>query len=131
MKPSDRDAYLVARIIETAKTVEKRIAHFSMTEQDFCEDRSFEGELAYDAVMNPVYRIAEDAVHLSDETVSQCPDIPWKNIRGFRNFVAHGYAEIDRSLAWRVVVDDIPALVEALRPLFVCDEVEAGSDCEK
>lgn len=33
----------------------------------------------------------------------------------FRNFVAHGYREVDRSLAWKVIVDDIPELEKALR----------------
>ena len=95
MPPSDRDADTIARIIEDADILQKRIEHFSLTEQAFCNDRSFEGELAYDAIMNPVYRIAEDAIHLSGDVISACPDIPWKNIRGFRNFIAHGYAEID------------------------------------
>lgn len=78
-------------------------------------DRSEEGELAYDAIMSPVYRIAEDALHLSEEVQSAFPEYPWNDIRGFRNFVAHGYREVDRSLAWKVIVDDIPELEKALR----------------
>ncbi len=115
MPLSDRDADIIALIIEDADVLQKRIEYFSLTEQAFCNDRSFEGELAYDAIMNPVYRITEDAIHLSDDVISACPDIPWKNIRGFRNFIAHGYAEIDRAIAWKVVVGDIPELVSALK----------------
>lgn len=37
--------------------------------------------------MSPVYRIAEDALHLSDEVQSAFPEYPWNDIRGFRNFV--------------------------------------------
>lgn len=65
--------------------------------------------------MSPVYRIAEDALHLSDEVQSAFPEYPWNDIRGFRNFVAHGYREVDRSLSWKVIVDDIPELEKALR----------------
>lgn len=97
------------------ETLTKRIDHFGSTESSFVCDRSEEGELAYDAIMSPVYRIAEDALHLSDEVQSAFPEYPWNDIRGFRNFVAHGYREVDRSLAWKVIVDDIPELEKALR----------------
>lgn len=65
--------------------------------------------------MSPVYRIAEDALHLSEEVQSAFPEYPWNVIRSFRNFVAHGYREVDRSLAWKVIVDDIPELEKALQ----------------
>lgn len=114
MLPAERDQDIIDRILEDSRTVEKRIEHFATTAHSFCYDRSFKGELAYDAIMNPVYRIAEDAIHLSDDIQQSLPEIPWKNIRGFRNFIAHGYSEIDRSIAWKVVVEDIPALAKAL-----------------
>lgn len=117
MKQADRDKALARRICDDARTLELRITHFSMTEERFCHDRSFEGELAYDAIMNPVYRIAEDAIHLSDETQRACPTIPWRNIKSFRNFVAHGYSQIDRNIAWKVVTEDIPSLADALKSL--------------
>lgn len=117
MKQADRDKALARRICNDARTLELRMAHFSMTKERFCNDRSFEGELAYDAIMNPVYRIAEDAIHLSDETQRACPTIPWGNISGFRNFVAHGYSQIDRGIAWKVATEDIPSLADALKPL--------------
>lgn len=78
-------------------------------------DRTFEGEIAFDATMNPLYRIVEDAVHLSDDVTTSLPDILWHNIRGFRNIVAHGYWEIDRDAAWLNISDDIPVLAEALK----------------
>lgn len=64
--------------------------------------------------MSPVYRIAEDTLHLSSDIVGAYPDYPWNDIRGFRNFVAHGYCEVDRAIAWKVVVEDIPALERVL-----------------
>lgn len=65
--------------------------------------------------MNPLYRIVEDAVHLSDEVTESMPEIPWHNIWGFCNIVAHGYWEIDRDAAWLIISDDIPVLAEALK----------------
>ena len=54
-----------------------------------------------------VHRQAEDR---SDDVRSACPEYPWNDIKGFRNFVAHGYREVDRSVAWKVIADDLPAL---------------------
>lgn len=117
MPPTDRDLMLVERILEDAATLERRVEHFGLTETAFCTDHSFEGELAYDAVMNPLYRIAEDVVHLSDDLKADHPSYPWKEIRGFRNFIAHGYSEIDRHIAWRIIENDIPQLKDFLEQL--------------
>ncbi|HIY82922.1 MAG TPA: DUF86 domain-containing protein [Candidatus Rubneribacter avistercoris] len=114
MKPHERDLALIEIILEDYATLGKRLARFSVTEHSFVNDRSDDGELAYDAVMSPVYRIAEDALHLSEELMNSFPDYPWKNIRGFRNFVAHGYREVDRAIAWKVVHEDIPQLATLL-----------------
>lgn len=110
MLHSERDTMLAERMLEDINVVEKRIAHFSMTEESFCGDQSFEGEIAYDAVMNPVYRIVEDACHLSDDLMSAHPSFEWREMRGFRNFVAHGYGAIDRRIAWHVIETNLPEL---------------------
>ncbi len=130
MKRRKRDEELIGVILSDCETLARRIDYFDATENSFVSDRSEEGELAYDAIMSPVYRIAEDALHLSDEIQSAFPEYPWNDIGGFRNFVAHGYVahgyvahgyvahgyrEVDRSLAWKVIVDDIPELEKALR----------------
>ena len=59
MKPLDRDLGLISAILADHSTLLKRIERFGVTEKSFVEDRSDDGELAYDAVMSPVYRIAE------------------------------------------------------------------------
>lgn len=115
MKPLDRDLDLISVILADYGTMLKRIERFNMDEASFVEDHSEDGELAYDAVMSPVYRIAEGALHLSDDLQSFYPDYPWNDIRGFRNFVAHGYREVDRRIAWKVVESSIPQLADILR----------------
>ena len=91
MKRRKRDEELIGVILSDCETPARRIDYFDATENSFVSDRSEEGELAYDAIMSPVYRIAEDALHLSDEIQSAFPEYPWNDIGGFRNFVAHGY----------------------------------------
>lgn len=115
MQRLERDLDLISVILDDARTLAARIQRFSLDGEKFVNDRSEDGELAYDAAMSPVYRIAEDAIHLSEDVVNAFPDYPWRQIRGFRNFVAHGYREVDRSIAWHVANEDIPALADCLQ----------------
>lgn len=114
MKQLERDLDLIKVILKDCSVLQKRVDYFEMDEAHFVEDRSPEGEIAYDAIMSPVYRIAEDALHLSDALKQALPQCPWSDMRGFRNFVAHGYREVDRSIAWKVVTVSIPQLQDAL-----------------
>ena len=115
MRQLERDLDLISVILEDTRTHASRIERFSLDQEKFVNDRSEDGELAYDAAMSPVYRIAEDVVHLSEEVVGAFPDYPWRQIKGFRNFVAHGYREVDRAIAWHVASTDIPHLAQLLR----------------
>ena len=42
------------------------------------------------------------------------PLVPWRNIRGMRNRIAHGYFETDFSIVWDTVQQALPELLEAL-----------------
>ena len=68
--------------------------------------------------MNPVYRVVEDACHLSDELMGLHPSFKWRDVRGFRNFVAHGYGAIDRRIAWSVIENRLPELQALLLGLL-------------
>ena len=118
MLRNERDVMLAERIFEDISVVEKRATHFSMTEELFCGDRSFEGEIAYDAIMNPVYRIVEDACHLSGDLMNAYPSFEWREMRGFRNFVAHGYGAIDRRIAWHVIETNLPELKSIVKEVL-------------
>lgn len=115
MQSTERDLTLIEVILDDAKTLDERLRHFNVTESSFKNDYSFEGQAAFDLIMAPVYRMAEDALHLSSELMLRHPDYPWDDIRGFRNFVAHGYRNVDRQIAWGVISVDIPRLAEILR----------------
>lgn len=114
MKQHERDLDLISVILKDCEVMRSRVARFGLDEASFVNDRTEEGELAYDAVMSPVYRIAEDALHLSEKVQAHAPNYNWNDIRGFRNFVAHGYREVDRSIAWKVVQESIPQLETVL-----------------
>ncbi len=43
--------------------------------------------------------------------------IPWRNMRGMRNRIAHGYFDIDLDVVWDTVRMALPDLVNALNAL--------------
>lgn len=58
--------------------------------------------------------IGEAAAHVTDELRSRYPDVPWKDIVGMRNRLIHNYFEVDLSLLWTTVTDDLPELIALL-----------------
>ena len=55
--------------------------------------------------------MAESATQLSEEVKARHPEIDWRGIRGFRNIVVHGYAEVlDLELTWRFIEAEVNSL---------------------
>lgn len=42
------------------------------------------------------------------------PEIPWKDVIGIRNYIAHGYFDIDGDMVLDVVKNDLDSLLEAI-----------------
>lgn len=110
----DKDRRRIDRIVKNGERLAARISFTATTRDSFINDDSEAGLLAYDAIMILVLQIVEDAGMLSDELKESLPNQPWRNIKGFRNLLAHVYYQIDKEMAWDIVSRDIPALCEAL-----------------
>jgi uncharacterized protein with HEPN domain len=70
------------------------------------------------AVLHQIFLIGEAASRLPDEIRSRAPDVPWEEIIGMRNIIAHGYFEVDREVPWKTVRLDLPPLREQMRSLL-------------
>lgn len=55
------------------------------------------------------------AASLTEATKAQYPEIPWKDVRGMRNFVAHEYFRIEPEIVWHTLQTSIPDLARALQ----------------
>jgi len=71
--------------------------------------------LVQDAVVRNLQTMAESSQRLSPEEKSKYPDIPWREIAGFRNILVHDYLGLDLDVVWSVVQQDIPKLRDALK----------------
>ena len=59
--------------------------------------------------VNKIHRITEK------QLLSKRDDIPWDDIIGLRNHIAHGYFDIDGDIVFSVVKEDLVSLLEAVR----------------
>ncbi len=58
--------------------------------------------------------IGEAARHVSDEFQSENPEIPWMQIIGQRNVLAHDYGEILVERVWLTATKSLPELISLL-----------------
>lgn len=70
-----------------------------------------------DAVSYAIVVIGEAAKAVQDTAAKVAPDVPWADIRGMRNQVAHEYFGVDVKILWQTVREDLPPLLATLKAL--------------
>jgi len=75
--------------------------------------------LYQNAIIRALEIVGEAAGRVSRETRAQTPVIPWQSMIGMRHRLIHGYEGVDLALVWKVVVIDLPALVQSLEALIL------------
>jgi len=66
--------------------------------------------MRFDATLRNLELIGIAAQRIPEEIRIQAPDIPWREIVGLRNRVAHTYVGLDGPTLWRVVAESVPRL---------------------
>ena len=105
MPDSSRDREIVAHIYRYCEQIE--VAH-----EDFGRSRErFDRSTTYqNAVSMCILQIGELVNHLTDDFKRENDTIPWRKIRGMRNYVAHEYGSIDLDVVWFVATQSIQDL---------------------
>lgn len=67
-------------------------------------------QMRYDAVLRNVELIGEAATHVPESIRDLDPAIPWRQIVGTRNRVAHGYLGIEPETVWLIITSSLPDL---------------------
>ena len=70
--------------------------------------------MAQDAVLRNFEIIGEAAKRLSDASKSRRPDIPWREIAGFRDVLIHNYMGVNLLRVWNVIEKNLPQLQRAV-----------------
>ena len=94
-------------IREACSLIESYVS--GVTPEDFFGDTEKQ-----DAVVRRIEIIGEATAHLSDATRTQLPDLPFRQMRGMRNIVAHDYGHVDVALVWKAATEKIPLIRQTL-----------------
>ena len=76
------------------------------------------GGLLHDALLFQFVVIGEAVKHLAPETRESEPEIPWADIAGLRDLIAHEYFRIETTRVLELVERDLPALEQAIDRLI-------------
>lgn len=62
--------------------------------------------------------IGEAAARVTAEYKTEHPEIEWRIIKDFRNFIIHEYFGIDDQIIWQTIQMRLPGLLNQLRSLY-------------
>ena len=103
-----RDKSVLEHIKNYCEEIGSFIERFGVDYKIFIGDRAY-----FNAVAMCILQIGELSNSLSEEFRDETSGkIPWVNIKGMRNIVAHNYGSLDEKLVWETATNDIPELLE-------------------
>ena len=108
---SERDPRLYCEdILESGNAILGFVKGLSF--DDFCDDRK-----TYSAVIREFEIIGEAVGKLPESLRKRRPDIEWQDIKDFRNLLSHEYFGVDLEIVWKIIQDDLPALMDAVKEI--------------
>ena len=82
------------------------------------KDQLEKDEVLVDSVMFRLIQISENSDKLTDAFKQRHSEIPWRAMKGLRNRIVHEYGNVNLSVVYDTVRNDIPALLLALQEIL-------------
>jgi len=77
-----------------------------------------QNSLVIDAVVRNLEIIGEAATHLPEEIQRRHTEIPWQEMKGMRNLLAHEYFGVSTPIVWTTIQNNLPPLVPLLKKML-------------
>ncbi|MBM4141091.1 MAG: DUF86 domain-containing protein [Nitrospira sp.] len=106
-----RDREFFLDILEAAKLAISYVDDKS--KEDFLRDSQCQ-----DAVVRRFGIIGEASRRISDETRASHPELPWGEMIAMRNVMIHEYDDVDFTVVWETVKNNLPALIDSLERIL-------------
>ncbi len=98
-------------VLETMDKIDQFVG--DMDYEDFLED-----EKTMFAVSKAIEIIGETLKHIPEDIKERYSIVPWEDIYGMRNFLAHNYFGADIDEVWETVKEDIPKLRQTIAKIL-------------
>ena len=108
-----RDMDYLASIVDHCDRIDNAMFRFGRSLENCLMDADYR-----DVIMMNIFQIGEAANQLSDICKESIKEIPWHNIIGLRNRIAHAYLKIDDEIVWDTAVNDVPILNRKLKEII-------------
>jgi uncharacterized protein with HEPN domain len=114
-----RDKTLVIETLEQLKQSIENLLESTSNIQDIDKlPESADGILRLNGICMCFIIIGEEVKRIDRYTekqfLSNYPSIPWENVMGMRDRIAHGYFEIDTDVVFDALKNDIPPLLKVI-----------------
>lgn len=103
MRERIKDKNRLEHILNAIDTIQSRTAGFTF--DDLTADKVFFAGIVYFTMI-----IGEAAYMLTSEFREQHSDLPWDQIVSMRHHIVHGYYQVDESIVWEVIQNDLEPL---------------------
>ena len=107
MDSNERNIDILEHIIKYCNEIFKTQAYFGNLSETFKANSIYRN-----AVAMCILQIGELSAHLSENFKETYSGVPWRNIKGMRNIMAHKYGDISITTLWETITDDIPILLD-------------------
>lgn len=102
---------LVRDILDAVATIEGYVEGMSFDE--FEDDNK-----TVDAVIRNFIIIGEAASRVPEQPRLDHAEIPWRVMGDMRNFAVHQYWNVDRTVLWKTIAEDLPPLKGPLQRML-------------
>lgn len=102
------DQYYIQKIVTDIEFI---IAHTEGLTIEQLEDN----EVLVDSVMFRLIQISENSDNLTESFKEQHKEFPWRAMKGLRNRIVHEYGNVDMSVVYDTIQNDIPELLQNLK----------------
>ena len=85
-------------------------------------DEVFTDKMRFDGILHNFHIIGEAVKKLPDDLRQKHTDIPWSEIAGMREFIAHAYFALDLDILWQGIQEDVPFLLKRVQQMITSAE---------
>lgn len=111
-----RDPILFLKDIEASCS---RILEYT---RGLSQDEALTEQMRLDAILMNLHTIGEAVKNLPEAIREGHSDVPWRQISGMRDFVAHVYFAIDLGIIWDTIQNDVPSLLSRIKKIIKAEQ---------